>query len=114
MNTITLGGAESPIAPLKTVQVASFLDATQNTKTNVQICSLSIRVLVQSLQNAKAPLVEGLDDNAAFEKINDQMSFFELQPAFVTVLNLSGVKVPEPGEAPAAMDSTSNEPIAAS
>ena len=115
-NTVTLGGAEQNVAPLKALQTAQFLDETPSTTLDRVKCSM--RVIGQSLQNAGSLLVQGVTDEDLPAKINDlALSLKEVDNAFAAVIEISGLRVAKPeektGEAPAA-ESTSNESSAAS
>jgi hypothetical protein len=115
-NTVTLGGAEYSIAPLKALQVAAFFDELETGKdgeTKVKVFTRSIRVIAQSLANAKDPVVSSLSESDAMEAVNNTATFEEITPAFLAVLDVSGLKKGTTGEATAA-ESTGNESSAAS
>jgi hypothetical protein len=115
-NTVTLGGTEYNAAPLKTLQVASFydsLDAAGDKETRTSALTRTLRTIAQSLKNSGSPLVEGLTDEQAIEKINDVAKFSEIDPSFSKVLEISGLRKEPEGEAPAAAESTSSDSSAA-
>jgi hypothetical protein len=115
--SITLGGETRLVAPLKSLQTAEFLDAVAAAPENeskVSSWTRAIRTLARSMMNGGDPLVSGLSEDDAIQKINDTaITFNEIDPAFAAVIELSGMKRATAGEAPAA-ESTSSASSAAS
>lgn len=115
--TITLGGEECGISPLKSLQVAELLDEIEAGKAanenQAAVVKRSLKTIAHALANGKHRLVEGLNEADAIDKINDVAAWKEVNAAFLTVLDVCGLRKTTEGEAQAA-ESTSNESSAAS
>lgn len=118
---ITLGGAEYEIARLKSLQVAEFFDAIPSdtaSETKTSQFTRSLRTIALALGNAKSALLEGLnlnDDegiNRAIAKIDDLAEWEEIDPAFIKVLDLSGLRKRAEGESQATESTLSESSVA--
>lgn len=111
-DTVTVGGQIITLAPLKSSQVAAFLDAGKPASQSETIVS-NQRLIAQSITNAKDPFAQDLTFDELIAKIDDQFSWDEVNETPLKVLDVTGLRKAEPGEAPAAAESTSSESTAA-
>lgn len=116
MATVKVGESDLNLAPLKSLQVAEFMDdaTSGNPQSASSVIRRSLRVVAQSLANGGSPQAEKIDD--AIAALNEKIAYTDLDPAFREVMKITGIsleaKSPE-GEAPAA-ESTTGESSAAS
>lgn len=110
--TIAAGVQSINLAPLKSSQVAAFLDAGKPTSQSETIVS-NQRLIAQSITQAKDPFAQDLTLDELIAKIDDQFSWAEVNEIPLKVLEVTGLRKADPGEAPAAEDSTSSESTAA-
>lgn len=105
---ITIGGAQHNARPLKPLQAAAFLDeinAAKAGETKVELFTRSLRTIARSLRNANDALVEGLNEDGAIRKIDEVVEWREVDVAFGTVLDISGLTAPKVPTEPSASES---------
>jgi hypothetical protein len=111
---VTAGGQEITLAPLKSSQVAAFLDRNNVGASQEETVATSLRVIAQSIVQAKDPFAQDLTLEQVIEKVDDEFSWKGVNEGFLKVLDVTELRKAEPGEAPAAADSTSSESTSAS
>jgi hypothetical protein len=95
-NTVIIAGKEQQIAPLHALQVASFFDEMNVARKGEPVTATftrSLRIIVQGLSNAENDLLAELPEDDAIAKLNQIASYTEVSPAFLTILNLTGLSL---------------------
>lgn len=112
--TVKVKGQDLPLAPLRALQVAAFIDdSNEGKKTTSETIRRSLRVVAQSLANANNS--QGENDDAAIEALDAGIAYTDLDKAFRDVMAITGIELKPrdaEGEAAAAGPTTSESSAA--